>query len=269
MTIHESYDTIYWCKIFKGPDLIQKHHIIGFEPILTKDIVTKKSTVHHMTLFECTERAFEKNTDDLEVWTKSKGVVCNSNDSNIFSAYNWDSCIRPVASWGIGGSAQYLPDHVGIPFSGKQKYYMLEIHYDNPTRKTFEDNSGLRIHYTSKLRQHDGGIMVNGVTTSSTQLIPPRQKSFKNIGICGQSCTSKELNVFPDDGINIVSVSFQTHSAGKKFKFSHIRNGTELDKIVEDDSYNYKYQEVRQLTNETKVLPDDYLIIECEYDTQR
>lgn len=269
MTIHENYDTIYWCKIFKAPNLDQKHHIIGFEPILTKDILTKKSTVHHMTLFECSEPSFEKNTKDLDLWTKSKGVVCNSNDSNIFSAYNWDSCITPVASWGIGGSSQYLPEHVGIPFGGKQKYYMLEIHYDNPTRKTFEDNSGLRIHYTSKLREHDGGIMINGITTSSTQLIPPRQKSFRNLGICGQSCTSKQLNIFPEDGINVVSVSFQTHSAGRKFKFSHIRNGTELEKIVEDDAYNYNYQEVRQLANETKVLPDDYLIIECSYDTQR
>lgn len=146
---------------------------------------------------------------------------------------------------------------------------MLEIHYDNPTRKTFEDNSGLRIHYTKNLRQHDGGIMINGVTTSNTQLIPPRQKSFRNLGICGQSCTSKQLNIFPEDGINIVSVAFQTHSAGRKFKFSHVRNGTELDKIVEDDSYNYNFQEVRQLTNETKVLSDDYLIVECTYDTQR
>jgi len=269
VTINESYDTVYWCKIFKAPDLIQKHHIIGFEPIITKDIYTKKSTVHHMTLFECTERAFEKNTKDLDLWTKSKGVVCNSNDSNIFSAYNWDSCITPVASWGVGGTSQYLPPHVGIPFGGKQKYYMLEIHYDNPSKKTFEDNSGLRIHYTKNLREHDGGIMVNGVTTSNTQLIPPRQASFRNLGICGQSCTSKQLNIFPEDGINVVSVSFQTHTAGRAFKFSHVRNGTEMDKIVEDDSYNHNYQEVRQLTNETKVMPDDYLIIECDYDTQR
>lgn len=32
---------------------------------------------------------------------------------------------------------QYLPHHVGIPIGGRNgpKYYMLEIHYDNPKAK--------------------------------------------------------------------------------------------------------------------------------------
>lgn len=223
-----------------------------------------------MTLFECTSMgALIKNTTDMDLWTKSKGIICNSDDSQNPQKYDWGSCITPVASWGVGGSAQYLPEHVGIPFSGERKYYMLEIHYDNPSRKAFEDSSGLRIHYTSNLRQHDGGIMINGVTTSNTQLIPPRQKSFRNLGICGQSCTSRNLNIFPEDGINVVSVAFQTHSAGRKLRLLHIRNGTEMNKIIEDDSYNYNFQEVRQLPNETKVMPDDYLVIECTYDTQK
>lgn len=34
-------------------------------------------------------------------------------------------------------TGQYLPHHVGIPIGGRQgpKYYMLEIHYDNPKAK--------------------------------------------------------------------------------------------------------------------------------------
>lgn len=267
MTIDGINDTVYWCKIFKAPSHIDKHHIVGFEPILSKDSHAKKSTVHHMTLFECTGRGMEKNSKEFELWTKSKGVICNSYDSNIFATYNWDSCITPVASWGVGGGAQYLPPHVGIPFAGKHKYYMLEIHYDNPQRKSFEDNSGLRLHYTKKLREHDGGIMLNGVAASNTQLIPPRQKSFRNVGICGQTCTSKHLNIFPEDGINVISVQFQTHTAARKLEFSHVRSGTELKKIVSDEAYNYNFQEVRQLSNETKVMPDDNLIVECNYDT--
>lgn len=32
---------------------------------------------------------------------------------------------------------QFLPHHVGIPLGGRNgaKYYMLEIHYDNPSAK--------------------------------------------------------------------------------------------------------------------------------------
>jgi Copper type II ascorbate-dependent monooxygenase, C-terminal domain len=74
-------------------------------------------------------------------------------------------------------------------------------------------------------------------------------------------------NLFPDDGINIVSVSVHTHTSGRNVKLSHVRNGREIDKIVEDNYYNHNYQEVRQLANETKILPGDYMILECGYNT--
>lgn len=75
-------------------------------------------------------------------------------------------------------------------------------------------------------------------------------------------------NIFPDDGINIVSVSVHTHMRGKNIRLSHVRNGTEINKIVEDRYYNYNYQEVRQLANETKVKPGDFLILQCSYNTE-
>lgn len=76
-------------------------------------------------------------------------------------------------------------------------------------------------------------------------------------------------NLFPEDGgINIVSVSVHTHTNARNVRLSHIRNGTELNRIVEDNYYNYNYQEVRQLANETKVYPGDYLILQCSYNTQ-
>lgn len=74
-------------------------------------------------------------------------------------------------------------------------------------------------------------------------------------------------NVFPDEGINIVSVSIHTHTSGRNVKLSQIRNGREINRIVEDNYYNYNYQEVRQLANETKVLPGDFMILDCTYNT--
>jgi hypothetical protein len=59
-----------------------------------------------------------------------------------------------------------------------------------------------------------------------------------------------------------------THATGKNVKLSHVRNGTEIGKIVEDNNYNHNYQEVRTLVNETKVLPGDYMILECAYNTK-
>lgn len=47
----------------------------------------------------------------------------------------------------------------------------------------------------------------------------------------------------------------------------HIRGGKELPRIIEDDNYDYKYQQFHQLANETIVLPGDYIITDCAYDT--
>lgn len=73
--------------------------------------------------------------------------------------------------------------------------------------------------------------------------------------------------MFPEEGINIVSVSIHTHTNGRNVKLSQIRNGREINRIVEDNYYNYNYQEVRQLANETKVLPGDFMILDCTYNT--
>lgn len=52
------------------------------------------------------------------------------------------------------------------------------------------DHSGFRIHYSKHLRKHDGGVMISGVSVSDTQLIPPGQKLYRNVGICGPSCSN-------------------------------------------------------------------------------
>ncbi len=54
--------------------------------------------------------------------------------------------------------------------------------------------------------------------------------------------------------------------AARKMKLRHVRDGIELDRIVEDDNYDFNYQEVRQLSNETVVLPGDYMITDCAYE---
>lgn len=47
----------------------------------------------------------------------------------------------------------------------------------------------------------------------------------------------------------------------------HVRAGKELPRIIEDDYYDYRYQQFHQLANETTVLPGDYIITDCAYDT--
>lgn len=51
------------------------------------------------------------------------------------------------------------------------------------------DHSGFRIHYTNKLRANEGGILISGISVSDTLMIPPNQNFYRNVGICGPSCT--------------------------------------------------------------------------------
>lgn len=125
------------------------------------------------------------------------------------------------------------------------------------------DHSGFRIHYSRHIREHDAGMMISGVSVSDTQMIPPQQKLYRNVGICGPSCTG---SLFPDTGIRIVSAALHSHVAGRKMKLRHIRDGAEMDRIVEDDNYDFDYQQVRQLSNETVILPGDYMITDCAYE---
>lgn len=219
-----------------------------------------------MTLFECSPNSYPgSDPNSWDVWVKSSGAVCNS---NLLTPRDWDSCITPVATWGIGASGQFLPEHIGIPIGGNKggaKYYMLEVHYDNPRAKRVLDHSGFRMHYTRHVRQHDAGMMISGVSISDTQMIPPGQKLYRNVGICGPSCTGA---VFPENGINIVSAALHSHVAGRKMKLRHVRDGKELPRIVEDDNYDHNFQQIRQLENETSVLPGDYLITDCAYEVK-
>lgn len=225
---------------------------------------TRKPLVHHMTLFECSMSSYPgPDSSSWDVWVKSNGAVCNS---NLLTPRDWDSCINPVAVWAIGATGQFLPEHVGVPIGGRNsaKYYMLEIHYDNPQAKKVMDNSGFRLHYTRHLRHNDGGMMISGVSVSDTQMIPPGQKLYRNVGICGPSCTGV---MFPEEGINIVSVTMHSHVAGRQMKLRHVREGQELERIIDDSNYDFSYQQVRQLRNETNVKPGDYLITDCSYET--
>lgn len=42
MTIEKNVDTLYWCKIVRAPVLQDKHHIIGYEALLTKERYIEK-----------------------------------------------------------------------------------------------------------------------------------------------------------------------------------------------------------------------------------
>ena len=67
--------------------------------------------------------------------------------------------------WAPGEGSFDLPENVGLPLFGEGGYnsFRLEIHYDNPSLKEgVLDSSGVRIYYSSQLREHDLGVLQLG-----------------------------------------------------------------------------------------------------------
>ncbi|KAF2880698.1 hypothetical protein ILUMI_25476, partial [Ignelater luminosus] len=251
-------DTTYWCKIFKAPVLQQKHHIVGYEPLIGPN---HTSFVHHMLLHECEIPYNMPSIRKWEEFTKENGRPCYSPEMPI----EWEKCLTPLVAWAVGSRGENIPKHVGLPLASKSpSYYMLEVHFDNPSMKRVVDTSGLRLHYTHKLRSNEGGFLVAGVTISPLHLVPPQQPEYKSGGYCSMDCTRE---VLPRDGINVVSVLLHSHLAGRKLKLRHIRGDRELAPIAQDDHYDFNYQQARSLWQEVKILPGDGLITECTYST--
>lgn len=146
---------------------------------------------------------------------------------------------------------------------------MLQIFYHNPSKADMEADSGFRIYHTNKLRRFDAGIFISGVISGETQIVPPKQNSFANVGICSIDCVSGDPKLFPDNGINIISVTGLTHATGTKISLSHIRNETEIDIIIDDNFHSIDYQESWQLGKERKIMHKDNLITKCSYNTQK
>lgn len=266
LTIPQVMATMFWCKIFKAPELPKKHHIIGYQPLIDSrpirngvPVLEKNSLspVHHMVLYECTE---DEDKHLWNSWAESQGFFGPNRPSALAT------CATPIAAWAMGSKGEFLPENVGIPLGekGGVSFYMLEIHYDNSELHEVLDSSGIRIHYTPSLRAHDAALLGAGIGVSALHVIPPQQRQYRTVGICSPECTD---NTMPEEGINIVSVLLHAHSAAKKISLKHIRGDKELPTISEENSYDARYQQSRIVPGGRKFMKGDSLITECTYDS--
>ncbi|KAK5903563.1 hypothetical protein CgunFtcFv8_007333 [Champsocephalus gunnari] len=241
-----AYRTYYYCKYMKL-NLTTKHHIYMIEPVIEQiDIV------YHMLLYRCP--SFVTEEDDRP---------CYMGDME-------DTCFGVVAAWAVGGGVFELPENVGIPIGGADSgtIYRLEIHYNNPRKEAGRtDSSGLRLHYTAQLRQHDAGIMTTGVSpwTSLAYNIPPKAPEFHTYGVCNTTLFSELLNPVPE--LQLFAVMLHTHLAGRKIRVVHYRNGTQTGFLALDEDYDFGLQQTVNLGHITTVKQGDEIAVECTYDT--
>ncbi|KAG7242932.1 hypothetical protein INR49_017622 [Caranx melampygus] len=181
-----------------------------------------------------------------------------------------DSCFGVVATWAVGGEVFEFPENAGIPFGGdiKERYYRLEVHYNNPQLESGRtDSSGLRLHYTSQLRQHDVGILTTGVMPLDhiQYNIPPKAPLFHSYGVCNTSLFSQMMSPVPD--LQVFAVMLHTHLAGRKVRVGHYRNGKQIDFLGLNENYNFEIQEIISSGKIKTIKPGDEISVECTYST--
>nr|CAD7415206.1 unnamed protein product [Timema cristinae] len=232
-------------------------YYLQYEPLIQRG---NEGFVHHMLLYECVEAP--ESTILFESYVSHRGTACYGPNMPAI----WEKCLTPVLAWAIGSQGEMFPSHVGLPLAEDHRstFFMLETHYDNPMFRSAVDSSGVRVFYSNKLREYDGGMLVSGITVTPLHVIPPRQPQYHTVGYCNSLCTQR---MFPQTGIKVVSVLLHSHLAGRKMKLRHIRDKQELSLIAKDDNYDFNYQQSRTLQTEVLVLPGDELITECAYQT--
>nr|XP_027199073.1 dopamine beta-hydroxylase-like [Dermatophagoides pteronyssinus] len=248
-------ETTYWCTLIKLPETFkQRIHIVQYEAIINEQ---NKDIVHHMELFHCEVDAKKK----LPPWN---GLCHDSNMPELL-----EQCKRVTAAWAYGAGPMIYPENVGLPVGGENYslYAMIEVHYNNPEMKAGSvDNSGIRIHYTKRLRPIESGILEIGLEYIDKNSIPPNTL-MESRGYCVSECTRVGL---PPNGITIFASQLHTHLTGVGTWTEHVRGGIQLPDLNRDNHYSPHFQEIRKLPNGgVHVYPGDALINVCRYDTRK
>jgi len=87
-----------------------------------------------------------------------------------------------------------FPPEAGYPIGANFsiKYYLIQMHYNNPTGcQNCVDNSGLRFYVSDQLRQYDIGYLTFGTDATILSLaIPPQVQNFAVDAYCPSDASS-------------------------------------------------------------------------------
>ncbi|XP_070581119.1 DBH-like monooxygenase protein 1 homolog [Ptychodera flava] len=252
-------DTTYMCTGFQLPKLDKKHHIVMYEPIIQAG---NEALVHHLIVYRC--------------WSSVNETLYHGHSFECYSPNmppDLYSCDTLIMGWAIGGGPYYFPENVGLPFGGDEdlSFVMIEMHYDNPEYKdTFRDSSGLRVWYTSHLREHDARAITLGADSSRTVVIPPKANKFTLSSYCSSDCSRKGLtdSNMNETELHVFASLLHSHLAGRAIRLRHIRDGVELPMLAQDEHYDFNYQEYVHFKEEVTIRAGDSFIVECDYETK-
>merc|ERR1712227_650608 len=111
-----------------------------------------------------------------------------------------------------------------------------------------EMTSGLRLKFSNTPRQFEAGHLSLGATWMF--YLPPNQENFSLYGSCNKEClaAAATLSEFENgEKIKIFAASSHAHKYATSIKLSQIRNGQEINRLVDEPYYDRMYQEYKYL----------------------
>jgi len=181
-----------------------------------------------------------------------------------------ESCQAILTGWAIGGDGHCLYPGTGHPFGQgvpDSKVGLMILHWDNPDgRATGQtDTTGLRIHYTPRLREHDQGVIRVGVPMSELSL-PPGQPRYVVDDVCPENCMQRLGR------IQITGYWLHMHLTGRRIMTRVMREGrdgerTEVGRVA-DFAFDFARQPFVTLNETIEVRGEtDSLETICMFDT--
>mmetsp|Transcript_46416 Transcript_46416/g.77142 ORF Transcript_46416/g.77142 Transcript_46416/m.77142 type:complete len:668 (-) Transcript_46416:45-2048(-) len=253
-----SKDTTYYCKFLQLDAPVNASHMIRFDPVVQAG---NEAAVHHFILYWCKEFdvdkiGFSAECDDVANMPVFAGQSCRIDFEEI------------LAVWAVGGSDFYFPEHVGFPIEGLQ-YVLLEIHYDNPNEiEGIVDSSGVRIYWTDELREQDAAMLTVGAPYDSTFIPGDMDVTVLNSFYGAPQCTLNS-EIDPSQSVHAFAGLLHAHTIGTAIKFRHIRENVELRPLLQNEQYDFNYQQYVGLPQEVDIFPGDEFVCECYYKTNR
>lgn len=140
--------------------------------------------------------------------------------------------------WGPGGKGLKMPENAGFRVGNNgYKTFRIQYHYDNPGLISGKvDNSGLRLHYTDNLRQHDAAVFLLAdplVSLESEVATSGNEDAVRWDFSCPSSCLRNRME--PNETITVFKEVLHMHATGTRMVQSHIRDG----KVIRENSVDY------------------------------
>ncbi|KAJ3092469.1 hypothetical protein HK102_006880, partial [Quaeritorhiza haematococci] len=236
--------------------------------VIAESNVLGSSTVHHTVLYLC--------PNDDSRFKDSSQVICVAKDKP-FQFVN--TCLYSYTVFGPGGGSRSYPPDFGKGIGGTgNRFFLMEIHYNNPTLQPNQVDNGttVTLTVTPTLRKHETGVITLGID-HKTIVIPERQQQYTLINDCPSECTKHQLSASSNNNITALSnggdleltvlgVSFHMHNRGSYI----LRDGKPAGPVLQTPFFDFDHQMSEFLSPGVwTIRPGDKIVTACTWDTSK